>query len=71
MFTPGQPYKGSMSTTGENDELLPEQPRANASAASRNMTVSRQLFKPLGVFHNYCLCAECLDKDKHGWGWHQ
>ena len=22
MFIPGQPYKGSMTTTGENDELL-------------------------------------------------
>ena len=36
------------------------------------MTGSRpNLFKPLGVFHNYCLCTECLDKDKNGWGWHQ
>ena len=26
VFTPGQPYKGSMTTTGENDELLPEKP---------------------------------------------
>jgi hypothetical protein len=29
------------------------------------------LFKPLGVFHNYCLCEECLDKDMNGWGLHQ
>ena len=26
VYTPGQPYKGSMISTGSNDELLPQKP---------------------------------------------
>ena len=72
MYTPGQPYKGSMTTTGENDDLLPERPTRQCVSCfkeyDRNKT---ELFKPLGVFHNYCICESCLDKDRHGWGLHQ
>ncbi len=24
-------------------------------------------YRPLGVFENYCLCEDCLQKDKVGW----
>lgn len=28
-------------------------------------------YQPLGVFDNYCLCEDCLHKDKTSWGWRQ
>jgi hypothetical protein len=72
VYTPGQPYKGSMTTSGEHDDLLPERPTRQCVSCfkeyERNKT---HLFKPLGVFHNYCICESCLDKDRHGWGVHQ
>jgi hypothetical protein len=61
-----------MTSTGEHDELLPERPtRQCISCLKEYDRTQSHLFRPLGVFHNYCLCEACLDKDKHGWGWHQ
>ena len=72
MYTPGQPYKGSMTSTGENDELLPEKPtRRCVSCFNEYDRKKANLFRPLGVFHNYCICEDCLSKDMHGWGLHQ
>jgi hypothetical protein len=72
VYTSGRPYKGSMISTGERDELLPERPtRQCISCLKEYDRTQTHLFRPLGVFHNYCLCEDCLDKDKHGWGWHQ
>jgi hypothetical protein len=72
LFIPGQPYKGSMTTTGQNDELLPEKPtRQCVSCFVEYDRTKTDLFKPLGVFHNFCICETCLSKDKNGWGWHQ
>lgn len=72
MFTRGKPYQGSMTTSGQNDELLPERPtRQCISCLTEYDRTQTLLFRPLGVFHNYCICEECLTKDKHGWGVHQ
>lgn len=72
MYTPGQPYKGSMITNGKNDELLPERSTRQCVSCFKEYDRNRSdLFKPLGVFHNYCICEACLDKDRHGWGLHQ
>jgi hypothetical protein len=62
-------YKGSMQTDGSGDELLPTRPARECIAChkeyDRNAT---NLFRPLGIFENYCLCEACLEKDQHGWG---
>jgi hypothetical protein len=62
-------YKGSMQSDGKNDQLLALKPTRECISChkeyDRNAT---KLFRPLGVFENYCLCEECLHKDKHGWG---
>lgn len=72
MFTPGQPYKGSMISHGTNDELLPEKPTRQCISCFAEIDRNKpELFHPLGVFHNYCVCRVCLDKDMNGWGWHQ
>jgi len=72
VYTPGQPYKGSMISTGSNDELLPLKPtRQCVSCFQEYDRTKTNLFRPLGVFDNYCICESCLDKDMHGWGLHQ
>ena len=72
MFTRGQPYQGSMTSTGENDELLPEKPTRQCLSCFKEYDRKQTtLFKPLGVFHNYCICEVCLSKDMNGWGLHQ
>ena len=72
MFTRGQPYQGSMTSTGENDELLPEKPTRQCLSCFKEYDRKQTtLLKPLGVFHNYCICEVCLSKDMHGWGLHQ
>ena len=72
MYTPGQPYKGSMTTSEKNHELLPERPTRQCVSCFKEYDRNKaDLFKPLGVFHDYCICEACLDKDKHGWGLHQ
>jgi hypothetical protein len=72
MYVPGQPYKGSMISSGTQDELLPEKPTRQCISCFREYERrATHLFKPLGVFHNYCICEDCLAKDQHGWGLHQ
>jgi len=29
--------------------------------------MQKEKYRPLGIFVNYCLCEDCLDKDKTGW----
>jgi hypothetical protein len=69
MSTPARAYKGSMQSDGKNDALLPLKPvRECISCHKEYDRKATNLFKPLGVFENYCLCEECLHKDQHGWG---
>ena len=68
---PTRGKRGSMFSDGTRDELLPE--RATRQCISCQKEIDRKrtdLYRPLGVFANYCLCEECLHKDKHGWGQH-
>jgi len=68
-MTSATAYKGSMHSDGSKDQLLPLKPKRECISChteyDRNATTK---FRPLGVFENYCLCEECLHKDKHGWG---
>ena len=65
----GPAYRGSMHSDGSNDDLLPEKPVRQCIMCNKEYArADTQLFRPLGVFANYCLCEECLYRDKHGWG---
>lgn len=62
-------YKGSMQSDGTNDQLLPLRPKRECIACHKEYDrQATHLYRPLGIFENYCLCEECLHKDKHGWG---
>lgn len=62
-------YKGSMQSDGSKDELLPPSPMRQCVSCNKQYDrKDEHLFRPLGVFANFCLCEECLYKDKHGWG---
>ena len=62
-------YKGSMQSDGKNDQLLELKPKRECISCHKEYDrKATTLFRPLGVFENYCLCEECLHKDKHGWG---
>jgi hypothetical protein len=62
-------YKGSMQSDGTSDKLLPLKPKRECISCHKEYDrAATTLFRPLGVFENYCLCEECLHKDKHGWG---
>ena len=51
------------------DKLLPLKPKRECISCHKEYDrKATTLFRPLGVFENYCLCEECLHKDKHGWG---
>lgn len=63
------PYKGSMQSDGQHDQLLPLKAQRECIACHKQYDrAATHLFRPLGIFENYCLCEECLHKDKHGWG---
>lgn len=69
--TPARTYKGSMQSDGKSDQLLPLKPKRQCVSCLREYDrTATTLFRPLGVFENYCLCEDCLYKDKHGWGDH-
>jgi hypothetical protein len=62
-------YKGTMQSDGKNDDVLPPKPKRECISCHKEYDrAATHLFKPLGVFENYCLCGECLHKDQHGWG---
>ena len=62
-------YKGTMQSDGKNDDVLPAKPKRECISCHKEYDrAATHLFKPLGVFENYCLCGECLHKDQHGWG---
>jgi len=62
-------YKGTMQSDGRNDELLPQKPQRECVSCHKLYDrKATHLFRPMGMFENYCLCEECLHKDKHGWG---
>jgi len=65
-------YKGQMQSDGTNDELLPLKPTRMCICCMKEYEREKsELYRPLGVFENYCICEDCLYKDKHGWGKHQ
>ena len=52
--------------------VLPEKPtRQCVSCFKEYDRTKTALFRPLGVFDNYCICESCLEKDMHGWGLQQ
>ena len=57
-----------MTTTGENDELLPKKPTRRCISCFKEYDRKQtNLFKPLQHLPQfYFLCMECLDKDKNG-----
>jgi len=62
-------HKISMQSDGKNDQLLPLRPERECISCHKTYDrKATHLFRPLGVFENYCLCGECLHKDQHGWG---
>jgi hypothetical protein len=68
-MTEAQTRKGSMQSDGTRDELLPLRPTRQCICCQKFYDrADEKAYRPLGVFENYCLCEECLYKDKHGWG---
>jgi hypothetical protein len=62
-------YQGQMQSDGTRDELLPLNPTVQCISCLKNYDrKDTSRYRPLGVFANYCLCEDCLYKDKHGWG---
>lgn len=62
-------YKGEMQSDGTRDELLPLTSTVQCISCTKDYDrKATTLYRPLGVFANYCLCEACLYSDKHGWG---
>lgn len=60
--------RNSMRPPSGEDELLPLRPLRQCICCEKSYDRTQtSLFQPVGIFENYCLCNECLSKERQGW----